>query len=937
MAKLDFDGLKARLHGNILGYVQAWLPGGRREGHEYVTLNPIRPDAKKGSFKVNLKKGYWSDFAAGPDARGKDLISLYAYLKGISQGDAYKELNGPWDGGNVVALDPKVRTQVSKAKQVPDETFTPLPLPDDAPAMPAVKGKPERVHLFHDENGRAVLREVIYRPQKGGKNKIPVPTSWGRHVYPKMRELENGSEEWTGELIDVTGWCKKNWPENRPPYNLHHLAARPQATVYIAEGAKKADRLAAVLGDSVVAMGWIGGANGLLKTDWASLIDRHVVLWPDYDLPGQKAMLELGAILRKQGCTVELVWEPLEEARHPEHWDVADEADDARVKDYLAGALGLDVVEKLVEEGEKIDGKRSAAGKHGGMADSVPAEVLRNQRELRCMGYSGDNKVYFISRKRGVMVALAPDQLGNLSYLLTLMPLDFWYDLFPDKKGGIDKHKCSDTLQRWADLVGYFNPDVIRGSGVWREANGDLVFHLGQKLLVGQKLVPINEYKSEFMYEATKDLGVKFAKPLDTARARQLLTICEHLDWEVPVYAKLLAGFCVVAPMCGGLDWRPHVWVTGSAGSGKSTVMKEIVRRVCGRICLFVQGDSTSAGIRQRLGSDALPVLFDEIEGETQARLLELGKVLDLARQASSETGAMMLKGGAMGEAIEFMVRSCFAFSAINVNVAMAADKSRITVLSLKEPPKGLDEAARDKRFQGFEAYIAELHATLTDEYVNELHMRAYALLPIIRANAKVFGQAINAKLNNRRLGDQLGTLAAGCYALESTKVATIEEAKAWVNAQDWESTVPLDDMKDHDRCLSYVLQARVKFQGERAVLERTLGELVEEMMRATTIDVTEHIRVLGTHGLKVDQPRKVLQVANNHTALERLFKDTPYRAWSRLLLRIEGAKSSNATVRFTGNQVSRAVEIPLELAARPDVKRALPAREGEDEMAIPF
>jgi hypothetical protein len=67
-----------------------WLPNGRREGAEWVALNPTRADNKKGSFKVSLRSGAWSDFATG-DAGG-DLIALAAYLFGLKQADAARKI-----------------------------------------------------------------------------------------------------------------------------------------------------------------------------------------------------------------------------------------------------------------------------------------------------------------------------------------------------------------------------------------------------------------------------------------------------------------------------------------------------------------------------------------------------------------------------------------------------------------------------------------------------------------------------------------------------------------------------------------------------------------------------------------------------------------------------------------------------------------------------
>jgi hypothetical protein len=63
-----------------------WLPDGRREGAEWVSINPTRGDGRRGSFKVNISTGRWSDFATG-DAGG-DLVALAAYLFKLKQGAA---------------------------------------------------------------------------------------------------------------------------------------------------------------------------------------------------------------------------------------------------------------------------------------------------------------------------------------------------------------------------------------------------------------------------------------------------------------------------------------------------------------------------------------------------------------------------------------------------------------------------------------------------------------------------------------------------------------------------------------------------------------------------------------------------------------------------------------------------------------------------------
>jgi hypothetical protein len=68
-------------------------PDGKVVAGEYVALNPRRADRRPGSFKVRFlgpRAGVWIDFATGD--RGGDVISLCAYLEGVSQAEAAHRL-----------------------------------------------------------------------------------------------------------------------------------------------------------------------------------------------------------------------------------------------------------------------------------------------------------------------------------------------------------------------------------------------------------------------------------------------------------------------------------------------------------------------------------------------------------------------------------------------------------------------------------------------------------------------------------------------------------------------------------------------------------------------------------------------------------------------------------------------------------------------------
>lgn len=87
---INFDRTNSAALAVLPAIVARWLPNGRRQGREWVALNPIRTDRHAGSFRVNLSTGRWADFATGD--RGGDPISLTAYLFSLSQAEAARRL-----------------------------------------------------------------------------------------------------------------------------------------------------------------------------------------------------------------------------------------------------------------------------------------------------------------------------------------------------------------------------------------------------------------------------------------------------------------------------------------------------------------------------------------------------------------------------------------------------------------------------------------------------------------------------------------------------------------------------------------------------------------------------------------------------------------------------------------------------------------------------
>ena len=178
------------------------------------------------------------------------------------------------------------------------------------------------------------------------------------------------------------------------------------------------------------------------------------------------------------------------------------------------------------------------------------------------------------------------------------------------------------------------------------------------------EVMELGDYQGKYIYEQGAPLGFDASNPLSSAEASKLLELTKMVRWEREVNAHLLAGWCVVATICGALKWRPHIWITGGAGTGKTWILGAIVKPLLNTIALFVQGSTTEPGLRQALKTDALPVAFDEAEGgDTRNDQERMQSVLNLMRAASAEDGGNMIKGGQGGSgAISYQTRSCFCF-----------------------------------------------------------------------------------------------------------------------------------------------------------------------------------------------------------------------------------------------------------------------------------
>jgi len=392
---IDFVGLARALLDRAASLLSDWLPGGHAEGHEFKALNPTRSDSKVGSFSVNLVTGAWADFADG-DAKGRDLVSLYAYLQGMNNGQAARQLMRElgWERPVVAPAPQSPPTLNDVPPAEPDHGAkrastwrAVVPVPPNAPVVNFKhfsRGEPSR-HWEYRFNGQLFGYVCRFDTSDGGKEIIP-------RTWCIDESDERGLQRWH--------WLQ--WDAPRPLYvPSAALAADAQGVpVVLVEGEKCAQAGHDLLGAEFDFVSWPGGGNAWAKADWSWLRGRTVYLWPDCDAkrgklsreereagvdpaakpllpenkqPGMRAMVSIGSLLAGQmECTVLMCSVPAPGAV-ADGWDIADAIaqgwDAAQVRAFIRGAKAFVPPDEAVRA--KVAGSGSTPASAGAGTDSA--------------------------------------------------------------------------------------------------------------------------------------------------------------------------------------------------------------------------------------------------------------------------------------------------------------------------------------------------------------------------------------------------------------------------------------------------------------------------------------------------------------------------------------------------------------------------------------
>ena len=319
-----------------------------------------------GSVAVDLAKGTFYDHESNEGGGVLDLVRIKSD-SAKTRADAAKWLEhaGFVQGGK------KSNGHDQNLKNT-NQQKTPHPCLEPTPSHEVMKSWPSEqqpmqtvaaAYDYCDEAGALVFQVLRYEP-KTFRQRRPEGSGWS----------------WSVKGVRVL------------PYRLPELLADPAATVFLVEGEKDADRLAAL---GLVATCNAGGAGKWKKEHSEFLRSRRVVVLPDNDSAGEKHAQQVERSLRGIAAEVQTLVLP----NLPDKGDVSDWLDAGGTVEQLVALGSTDPATSATQQAED-----EASGRKRGQTDLLVAFVRERFALLHDKNgdtYAQDNSTGEVARTNG--------------------------------------------------------------------------------------------------------------------------------------------------------------------------------------------------------------------------------------------------------------------------------------------------------------------------------------------------------------------------------------------------------------------------------------------------------------------------------------------------------------------------------------------------------
>jgi len=755
--------------------IESYFPGGNIDNRGWYTLkNFDRGENNPGSFGICVsgdRIGAVKDFA--DDSYNTNITTFYAKINGLKPMEAAKKILKSEDPSFYdKAFPPKSKIKYKAIIPIPEDVYE-----NDFSVFcendKKISDNIDWIYEYRDiQNNLLYVSIRLKKPFKDTKGKSRKLLAVGYFEHKK------NDDKWN----DFT-WYKQSFAGKAYPFSRQNeLSKLGKRNVIIVEGEKAAHFLETVLDLNKWVITCNGGSSNLMNPKSYEIFEKldikHVFYWPDNDEPGLKSI----GFVKERFDNVSVVKIPDDEY-YVDKWDAAD----AVIDGWSSEDIEKFIFQNLYET-EEID-----------------------PQYFKALSHDHEN-FYFMSYRLGLVKPVRQESI-TLGFLRIMAPREYWCNKYPPTegmKGLYDTDTAIEDMLTLALKTPYHETGKIRQLGAW-EDDGRYVFHYGTGLIVDGQKVGLFDFNTNNIYEKKGYLNFSEDgfKPIDMIK---IANIIKRFSISSPQEKYLFLGWIIMSILGGAFDWRPHIWLTGEAGSGKTSAI-DFIKTILGSSAIKETGSSTEAGIRQRLKVSTLPVLIDELENMDDKTNKNLRAIKALIRQASS--GTRVSRGTADHSGIDFAVQSMFCVGSVSPQIAENADLTRFTLINF------------DKGLQTSPTHWIEtekmINETLTSDYLNELKyflvMNTKNIADYVKMAFKVFSDLGFSG----RLSQQYSVLTMGSFiCLKNGRNITEGGFKEFLSTHfNFNDQIKSGESTEAEYCFSMVLQRIIEYKKSNGLSER--------------------------------------------------------------------------------------------------------------------
>jgi len=753
--------------------IESYFPGGSTDNRGWYTIkNFDRGENNPGSFGICISGdmvGAVNDFADS-DYKG-DVTSFYATTNGLSNMEAAKKI--------IKSEDTNLYDKIFNKKKIEYKAI--IPIPEDVyfghfdkycEDEKNLKNNIDWVYEYRDIQNKLLYiscrLKKVFIDSKGKKRKL---LSVG---YFDHKKNEDSWKEFT--------WHKQAFAGKPYPFsNQHELSNLGSRNVLIVEGEKAAHFLETILDSKKWVVTCNGASSYMMNPGSYKLFKKlkinHVFFWPDNDDAGFKVI----GFIKERFDKVSVI-------RIPEEYDKGWDAADAIISGWDCAKVEKFIFQNLYSE-EEID-----------------------PQYFKALSHDHEN-FYFMSYRLGLVKPVKQEAI-TLGFMKILAPREYWGNKYPignGMKGNFDSDTAIEDIISIAMSTPYHETGRIRQIGAW-EDDGRYLFHFGTGLLLDGEKVSLFNFDTNNIYE--KKGYLSFSEDnYDPVDLHKIADIVDRFSISSKQEKYLFLGWIVMSLIGGAFDWRPHIWLTGEPGSGKTSAI-DFIKKIMDTAAIVETGSSTEAGIRQRLKVSTLPVLIDELEVMDERSSKNLKSIKSLIRQASS--GTRVSRGTANHSGIDFVIQSMFCVGSISPQIAEGADLTRFALINfdkeLQGPPEDWVET---------EKMMSDI---LTPEYINGFkYYMASNIKQIISILKRAF--LVFSELGHQaRLSQQYSVLTVGAYICSNNGLEfSEEEFKKFVAGKfSFKNQTEMGQITESEKCLSTIMQKIIDYKSSNGLNEKS-------------------------------------------------------------------------------------------------------------------